>query len=125
MSDPGKPYELTFTEYPDFLYVNLSAERISEEIIASYVAEIVEKCDATEMDRILLHRDIPQVMPDGSVFHTVADSIRAFHGKKLALVNPHEHLDTGISFGITVGKNRGGNYASFKTDKEAIEWLLK
>jgi hypothetical protein len=125
MTAPTKPYQLTFTEHPEYLYVNLTGETISVQIIRDYIGEIVGKCNATGKHRILLYRDIPAVLSGGEVFHTVNESLDALRGKKLALVNPHAAIETGVDFGVTVGQNRGGNYRSFKTVEDAEAWLLQ
>ena len=45
-------------------------------------------------------------------------------GKKLALVNPHAAIQKEVEFGVTVGLNRGGNYADFTDIASAERWLL-
>ena len=125
MAAPTKPYKLTFTVYPEYLYANLTGDTISVEIIRDYISEIVAKCDATGKHRILLYRDIPAVLPGFEVFHTVKDSLGALTGKKLALVNPHAAIGPEVDFGMTVGQNRGGNYSSFNNVSDAEAWLLK
>lgn len=121
---PEKLYQLSFTERSEYLYVELKAEEISLSIINQYVSEIVAKSDETGKKRILLYRDIPQVLSGGEVYFTINESLRAFAGRKVALVNPHKNLESSIDFGMTVGRNRGANYKSFQTVAEAEEWLL-
>lgn len=121
----SRSYTLTFTVHPDYLYAELMSEAVNTEIIRGYVNDILAKCDETGRSKILLYRDIPAVLSEGEVFHTVSESLRAFEGKKLALVNPHEAIRTAVDFGMTVGQNRGANYQSFPTVTEAEAWLLK
>ena len=125
MTAPTKPYQLTFTVHPEYLYVNLTGDKISAQIIRDYISEIVAECNATGRHSILLYRDIPAVLSGGEVFHTVTESLVALRGKKLAIVNPHTAIETEVDFGVTVGQNRGGNYGSFKTVADAEAWLLK
>lgn len=125
MTDPSKPYVLTFTENPGYLYVDLKAEAISVEIIRDYTREVVAKSDATGNRRILLFRDIPAVLSRGQVFFMVNDSLDVMKGKQLALVNPHPDIKEAIEFAMTVGQNRGGNYRSFDNVADAEAWLLK
>lgn len=124
MPEPDKPYTLNFAERPGYLYAHLTSETISEAIIRGYVSEIVAESDSTGRDRIMLVRDIPVVMTEGDVFHTVTDSLDMLRGKKLAIVNPHEVIEKELQFGMTVGQNRGGNYAVFADETAAEEWLL-
>ena len=124
MTSQARPYILTFTVHPEYIYAELKGDTISPEIIRSYVLEIVDKCSETGKDRILLYRDIPAVLTGGEVFFTVNESLQALKGKKLALVNPHVAIADQVDFGITVGQNRGGNYRSFSDTDAAVAWLL-
>lgn len=124
VTDNEKAYSLTFTVHPEFLYAHLKAEKIDEGIINGYVSELVARSDESGTDKILLYRDVPAVLPEGYVFHTVNDSLAALRGKKLALVNPYRELDEAIKFGMTVGQNRGANYKMFADVESATEWLL-
>jgi len=124
MTSSDKPYDLTFDERPGYLFAHLQGDTISVEVIRDYIAEIVVKSNATGKQRIMLYRDIPAVLPESQTFFTVSASLEALRGKKVALVNPHTALDREVEFGVTVGLNRGGNYASFNDVDTAERWLL-
>ena len=125
MSASFKPYQLTFTVQPQYLYANLTGDSISAEIIRGYISEIVAESNATGKQRILLYRDIPAVLSEGELFFTVNESLEALTGKKLALVNPYAAIAPAVDFGVTVGQNRGGNYHSFSNVDAAEAWLLE
>lgn len=124
MSTPPEPYELTFETRPGYLYANLRGDAISVALIRAYVAEIVAESNATGLNRIMLYRDIPAILSEAETFFTVRESLEALRGKKLALVNPHADIDKEVKFGMTVGHNRGGNYADFEDIAAAEKWLL-
>ena len=124
MTTPPEPYELNFETRPGYLYAHLQGETISVDVIRSYVAEVVAKSNETGLDRVLLYRDIPTVLSEAQTFFTVNESLEALRGKKLALVNPHENIQRELKFGMTVGHNRGGNYADFEDIASAEAWLL-
>ncbi len=124
MSTPNEQYSLTFTEHPEYLLAELKCDTISAVIIRSYVDELVAKSNETGLSRIMLVRDIPVILSGGEVFYTVSDSLEALRGKKLALVNPHADIQNELEFGMTVGKNRGGDYATFSNIPDAEAWLL-
>lgn len=124
MAELTKPYTLNFSERPYYLYAHLTSDNISEEIIRGYVSELVAESDSTGRDRIMLFRDIPVVMTEADVFHTVSESLEMLRGKKLAIVNPHAVVEKELKFGMTVGQNRGGNYAVFDNEAAAEAWLL-
>jgi hypothetical protein len=119
-----KPYLLTFEERPGYLFANLKAESVTEEIIRAYVVDLVAKAQEAGLTRILLYRDIPAIMSVTSMFETVRESLDALRGKKLALVNPHLSIESDLQFGVTVGQNRGGNYSVFDNVPDAEAWLL-
>jgi hypothetical protein len=124
MAEPSDTYQLSFEVRPEYLYAELRARSISEEIIRGYVTELVAKSRESGRDRILLYRDIPAIMATYQVFSTVNESLNALRGKKLALVNPHASIDEDLEFGLTVGQNRGGNYRRFTNIPDAEAWLL-
>ena len=124
MTRPVNNYQLTFTEHPAYLRADLKADTITAEIIREYIGELVAKSNETGKNRILFYRDVPAVLPPVEVFHTVSESLAALRGKKLALVNPHASIQEGVEFGVTVGKNRGGNYRTFNEVASAETWLL-
>ena len=124
MTSPDKPYELIFDERPGYLFAHLQGDTISVEVIRDYIAEIVAKSNTTGKQRIMLYRDIPAVLPESQTFFTVSASLEALRGKKVALVNPHADIQREVEFGVTVGLNRGGNYANFNDVDTAERWLL-
>ena len=124
MTEPVKQYELTFDERAEYLYAHLTGDRVSAEIIRDYIAEVVAKSNTSGKHRIMLYRDIPAVLSEAETFFTVNESLEALRGKKLALVNPHADIQKEVGFGVTVGHNRGGNYADFTDTIAAERWLL-
>jgi hypothetical protein len=124
MAELSGLYQLSFEVRPKYLYAELRARSISEEIIRGYVAELVAKSRESGRDLILLYRDIPAIMAAHQMFSTVSESLDALRGKKLALVNPHASIDDDLEFGLTVGQNRGGNYQRFTNIPDAEAWLL-
>ncbi len=123
MNDIHKQYTIEFTEYPDYLHAHLKAETVDPEIITSYIADLVERSESSGLRRILFVRDVPAALSEGQVFHTVNDSLAALAGKKIALVNPYPEITEALQFGMTVGRNRGGNYGYFETVDAARAWL--
>lgn len=124
MTTSNEQYSLIFTLHPRYLFAELKSDIITIGMIHDYVSELVAKSDETGKDHILLVRDIPVVLSQGEVFHTVSESLNALRGKKLALVNPYAAIGPDLEFGMTVGKNRGGDYATFNNIADAEAWLL-
>ena len=70
MNDPTTPYQLTFEEREGYLYERVSAATIDEETAMSYLREVAAKCRQLGYDRLLVERDIPVMLPPGSLYFT-------------------------------------------------------
>jgi hypothetical protein len=125
MNEADKPYQLTFEERPHYLYVRITAPTITEPIAMSYLREISDKCSEIKCKRLLLHRDIPEMLPDGVLFFVAAEFQRMIAGIKTAFVNPYMANESSFNFAVTVGTNRGADYGTFNNDADAEAWLLK
>jgi hypothetical protein len=125
MSDTDTAYNLRFEERSGYLFARVSASRISEEIAFAYLDEVLIKCRAGGYRKLLLHRDIPAMLPDGDLFFVAAEFQRRLAGIKTAFVNPHEGNSETFDFAVTVGQNRGGTYGLFDNDIDAETWLLR
>ena len=118
-------YRLTFEERSEYLYAKIKADTIDEDIARAYLREVEAQCARIKCGRLLLHRDIPAMLPDG-VLYFVAEAFQEMtRGVKAAFVNPYEANQKSIDFAVTVGINRGGHYKTFTNDTDAEQWLLK
>jgi hypothetical protein len=125
MTDLTRPYELTFEARPQYLYAQVKADTITEQIAAGYLREVADKCRELECDRLLLHRDIPEMLATGTLFFVAADFQKMISGIRTAFVNPHLSNRNELDFAVTVGTNRGADYAVFDNDADAEAWLLR
>lgn len=123
MSDLDQTYELRLEERPGFLYAHVTAPRITEEIAFAYLDEVLAKCRARGYRRLLLHREIPAMLPDGDLFFVASEFQRRLAGIRTAFVNPVEKNSETFGFAVTVGQNRGGQYGLFDNDADAEAWL--
>jgi hypothetical protein len=125
MSRPTHPYELSFEERPGYLYARVTAEVIDREMAMAYLTEVAERANRTNTTCLMLHRDIPEMLPDGILFFVTAEFQQMIVGIKTAFVNPHISNEDAFKFAITVGLNRGANYNIFNNDDAAETWLLR
>jgi len=125
MSNPTESYELTFEKRPGYLYARISAENINREIALTYLREVAERANMLEAARLMIHRDIPEMLPDGILFFVTAEFQQMIVGIKTAFVNPYLSNEDAFKFAITVGHNRGANYNIFTNDDDAETWLLR
>jgi len=124
MADPAPPYKLTLEERPHYLYTHIEADAITEDIARSYLRKIATRCSETECERILIHREIPDTLGDSAQFFIASDFQKMTAGIKTAFVNPYLSNEATLSFAMTVGNNRGGDFALFNNDADAEKWLL-
>jgi hypothetical protein len=125
MSEPPPSYELFFEERKGYLYARVTAEIINKEIAMAYLTQVAERAKRFAPKRLMLHRDIPQMLPDGVLFFVTAEFQQMIAGIKTAFVNPHLSNEDAFKFAITVGQNRGADYKIFSSDTDAETWLLR
>jgi hypothetical protein len=124
MTEAAIPYELTFEPRPNYLYARVEAKSIDEETSAKYLREVARKCRELDCDRLLLERDIPAILPPGSLYFTTKGFRELMDGVRVAWVNPYREIDKGMNFAILVATNIGGDF-TLQPDIEAAEkWLL-
>ena len=124
MTDSDKAYELRLEERPGYLYAHVSAPAITEEIAFAYLDEVLARCRVGGHRYLLLHRDIPEMLPDGELFFVAAEFQRRLQGIKTAFVNEFDEHSETFDFAVTVGTNRGAQYALFDSADAAEEWLI-
>lgn len=125
MADPTTPYELTFEVREHYLYAHVVATTIDEKSALSYLRKVAARCNELEATRMVLYRDIPVMLPDGVLFMVTTEFLEMIRGIKTAFVNPHISNEDAFDFAMTVGLNRGADYALFNNVADAEAWLLK
>jgi hypothetical protein len=125
MSVLPQHYQLTFEERPGYLYAHVTAEIINRQIALAYLSEVAGEARRLKAARLMLHRDIPAMLPDGVLFFVTAEFQEMIIGIKTAFVNPYLTNEDAFNFAITVGTNRGARYNVFNNDTDAEIWLLR
>lgn len=124
MHDTGPSYELSFEQREQYLFAHVKAPTIDQNSALAYLTEVFEECKRTNSRRLLIVRDIPEMLSDGTLFFVTAEFQRMIGSIRTAFVNPYISNEDAFKFAITVGTNRGANYRLFKSVPEAEEWLL-
>ena len=127
MNETAKPYELTFEEREHYLYAYVKADATSEQMAISYYSEITERCNAMQCARLLFVRDIPGMLPVGSLYFVLSDFETKITDVKIAWVNPHpankEDFEFASGFAnYALGRPR---FAFFENEADAERWLLE
>lgn len=123
--ESAEPYKLSFEERPDYLYARIEAESIDRTTALSYLSEVARYCARIDAKRLLIHRDIPVMLPDADLFNTTTDFLEMVRGTRAAFVNPYQDLTEALDFAMVVGLNRGADYKLFNSIEDAEKWLLE
>lgn len=124
MSDSDKQYDLTLEERLGYFYALVKADAITEKIAMDYLHEVTDRCRGIGCKRLLIYRDIPTMLADGTLFFVAAKFQNMIRGIKVAFVNKYTSNDDAFDFAVRVGTNRGANYGIFRSTEEAEHWLL-
>jgi hypothetical protein len=125
MKSPSPSYTLTYEHRPGYLYVLVDAESVTAEMALKYTSEILETCEAHKVEKVLLHRDIPVVLPVGDMFFTMKSIAERLGGvRQVALLNRYIPLQYELDLVAMIANNRGGNFAVFHEEAEAEKWLV-
>lgn len=120
----NKDYELLFAERMGYLYAHLTAPTLTNHTITDALAEAVELCRAKKIRRLMLFRDIAEVLPDSQKFFAGVEAAELLHGIKFALVDPDPAHTSALHFFETVIMNRGVLNKTFTNESDAEAWLL-
>jgi hypothetical protein len=123
MADPGRQYELVFERRPNYLYARISAARIDDEMAITYLRQVIAKCRKSGYNRLVLERNIPQMLSPGSLYFTTKVFRQLTEGIKVAFINPHENIDNGMNFAVLMATNIGAEFSLQPNIESAEEWL--
>lgn len=124
MNDSGQQYELAFEERAGYLYAHVLANKITQEIALAYLKEVMKRCRIINCTRLLIERNIPEMLPDGTLFFVAAEFQQMIAGVRVAFVNKFSANEDALDFAVRVGLNRGADYGVFDNNADAEKWLL-
>jgi hypothetical protein len=120
----SQEYELSFENRPAYLYAKVRAQHVDEDTARSYLSEIAEHCRGSHCSRLMIYRDIPEVLHGGALFFVASEFESQMHGGRVAFVNPYAQNLDDLEFGNLISSNRGGAYQTFPNESDAEDWLL-
>lgn len=120
-----KTFKLTFEERSGYLYACVAAPTIDRKSALEYLHSVAEQVKSREVDRLMLERDIPVMLPASDLFFTTQDFLKMIGRTRVAFVNPHTSIEEEMKFAMTIGTNRGANYRLFDNIPDAEAWLLR
>jgi len=126
MTDPTKPYELTFEKRQNYLYARITADETNVPTSVEYWQAIIDKCRELKVKRFLVEQVIPIALSSTDTF-MLATEIAAMQPDdiKIAFTDAFEQHYDQNKFGELAAGNRGVLYKFFTTVPEAEDWLLQ
>lgn len=117
-----KPYKLTLIERKLYVYAHVKADTVTRETSSMYLTEIANACRKSGKNRLMIYRDIPEMLSPDSIRDVGGDFARMIGDIRTAAVNPYL---TEIELERSV-KNlpKKGGFRVFTNFKEAEVWLL-
>jgi hypothetical protein len=117
-------YKLSLESRKGYLYAGVESERINETIALAYMKEIMERCRAEGLLKVMIYRDIPAMLTTGPLFYVARQFQEMMKGLKVAFVNPHENIVHEMHFFIMTATEGATEYMIFNNAADAEGWLL-
>ena len=92
-------------------------------MVVSYLREIFDEAGRLEQKRVMVERDIPVMLPAGTLFFATGVFVEMIRGMRVVFVNPYAELDEDMNFAITMATNRGAVYTVVSNVESAEKWL--
>lgn len=124
-SSDAKPYQITFEQRPEYLYVYVTGDADSYEISRSYWLEVSAMRAETGYKKILIEEDIPEAISISDMYRLASELPQmGLFGVRLAFVDRYAEQNELNEFGELVAVNRGIMGKIFNDLTAAEEWLL-
>lgn len=125
MTEPQKPYQLTFEIRPQYLYARVSCDAINQKIVVDYLHEITGKCRKLGRKHLMIERDIPATLSETDTFFTGTEFAHMGIDKiRIAFVDRREENTEHLEFAMLIVNNRGADLKLFHDPASAEKWLL-
>jgi hypothetical protein len=124
MDEDSQLVSLAFEERPEYLYVRATGMHTNQATAERSLMEIAAKVKETGAKRLLIYRDITQVIEIAAMFQVAMQLPKALPGVRTAFVNPHSSNRNNLEFGRDMIAKAGGEIGLFSDEASAVEWLL-
>jgi hypothetical protein len=125
MGASPKTYGLTFVEQPNYLHARITANFVDRDLAMSFLSEIMTECANRRCKRLLLERCPPYLIVNDQFLNAADELIAMDSGTRIAFLNSQASIDESIKSNGDRGFDEAGNYSFFKSEAEAVAWLLK
>lgn len=126
MSDniAGKPYTITFEEYPKYLYALVHGEEYGYEVLAAFLREIADECKKRDFTQVLIEENISGTASETDVFRIASELPElGFAEIRMAYIDRFANQNELNEFGRQVAVKSGVDVRIFNSQDEADKWL--
>lgn len=124
-TEKRKEYSISFEDRETYLYASVAGAKETLSIAHAYWSEIAERAISSDIKKVLVFEDFPEVISIAEVHQLVSEfSELPITNIRLAFVDPHPQHKSLNEFAVLVGSNRGLTIEAFDTVEEAEKWLL-
>ena len=116
--------KLTFEDRGEYLYVRATGMHTDHSTADRSLTRIGERCRALGCTKVLIYRDITQVIEIAAMFQVASRLPQELPGVRTAFVNPHSSNRNNLEFGREIIAKTGAEIGVFSDEPTAIEWLL-
>ena len=119
-----KPYQISFEQRRDYLYVCIEGEHDSYAISHAYWTEISLECERVKATRLMVDENLTESVSVAEMYQIASEIPGMFSGIAIAFVDRHADQAELNEFGELVAVNRGVTGKFFVEARDAEEWLL-
>jgi len=124
-ANPPRPYNISFENRGQYLYVYVSGEHDNYAISRRYWQEVAAECARINAVKVLIEEDIPEDVSMGEMYQLASELPQlGFIGIRIAFVDRYIEQQDLNHFGELVANNRGLNAKVFNDVTEAEKWLV-
>jgi hypothetical protein len=116
--------KLTFEDRGEYLYVRATGMHTDHATADRSLTVIAAKCKELGSTKLLIYRDITQVIEIAAMFQVASRLPQELPGVRTAFVNPHSSNRNNLEFGREIIAKTGAEIGLFSDEPAAIEWLL-
>lgn len=116
-------YSLRLRSTRDYLAANVSCPSINRKIKLSYFSEIAISCSMRSSRRVLLTRDVPNLVNSANLQMTLDDVVAMASGLRVAFINPYDEIEVGLRRMIAYCVEHEADFGYFRDAEAAKKWL--
>lgn len=115
--------EVSFEKRPHYVFTHLKAASAAKIVPLTFLVESAALCSEHKTRNLMLLREIPEVLPDTSIFFTAVRAAEILRNIKFAVVDRDPGHSRAMKLLEQVLTSHGVLSKTFTNEPEAEEWL--